>query len=257
MASMVGLNLAVSSAFVLVQTSAFGLFIESFGSHALPYAYFSVAILSSLIAYLYLQVSQRVSFSTGLVHQSRIPGRHVPGLLAWTAFATGALVHLPAPVLVPNADESGQPGRVAPLRARVPRAPGETRLWIDRGRQLDRQHCGRRAGCIFPRRLVSFGAVSPGGHRAWHQHARSPRGAPPLPIRRRRRPCVPGSRLGRRGRQGGLVASVHSSDLRLHAAVVAGLLHSGEHLLPPGGRSVRIRAPLWRASWDGNWLSWA
>lgn len=65
-ASMVGLNLAVSSAFVLVQTSAFGLFIESFGSHSLPYAYFSVAILSSLIAYLYLQVSQRVSFSTGL-----------------------------------------------------------------------------------------------------------------------------------------------------------------------------------------------
>jgi AAA family ATP:ADP antiporter len=65
-ASMIGLNFAVSAAFVLVQTSAFGLFIEAFGSHALPYAYFSVAILSSLIAYLFLQASQRVSFARSL-----------------------------------------------------------------------------------------------------------------------------------------------------------------------------------------------
>ena len=65
-ASMIGLNFAVSAAFVLVQTSAFGLFIEAFGSHALPYAYFSVAILSSLIAYAFLQVSQRVSFARSL-----------------------------------------------------------------------------------------------------------------------------------------------------------------------------------------------
>ena len=64
--SLMGLNLAVSTAFVFVQTSAFGLFIEAFGSHTLPYAYFSVAILSSLVAYVYLQVSQRVSFATGL-----------------------------------------------------------------------------------------------------------------------------------------------------------------------------------------------
>ncbi|MFH1185247.1 MAG: cyclic nucleotide-binding domain-containing protein [Chloroflexota bacterium] len=65
-AALVGLNFAVSASFVLVQTSAFGLFIEAFGSHSLPYAYFSVAILSSLIAYLYLQLTQRVSFAAGL-----------------------------------------------------------------------------------------------------------------------------------------------------------------------------------------------
>ena len=64
--SVTGLNFAVSTAFVLVQTSAFGLFIETFGSHTLPYAYFSVAILSSLIAYIFLQVSQRVSFALSL-----------------------------------------------------------------------------------------------------------------------------------------------------------------------------------------------
>lgn len=65
-ASMVGLNFAVSAAFVLVQTSTFALFIEAFSSHFLPYAYFSVAVLSSLIAYLYLRLSQRVSFTAGL-----------------------------------------------------------------------------------------------------------------------------------------------------------------------------------------------
>ncbi len=64
--SVTGLNFAVSAAFVLVQTSAFGLFIEEFGSDTLPYAYFSVAILSSLIAYVFLQLSQRVSFALSL-----------------------------------------------------------------------------------------------------------------------------------------------------------------------------------------------
>ncbi|HEY5983423.1 MAG TPA: Npt1/Npt2 family nucleotide transporter, partial [Anaerolineales bacterium] len=65
-ASMAGLNFSVSAAFVLVQTSAFALFIETFSAHALPYAYFSVAILSSLIAYAFLQLSRRVSFVSGL-----------------------------------------------------------------------------------------------------------------------------------------------------------------------------------------------
>lgn len=66
LAAMVGLNFTISVAFVLVQTSAFALFIQSFGSHALPYAYFSVAALSSVIAYLFLRLSQRISFSAGL-----------------------------------------------------------------------------------------------------------------------------------------------------------------------------------------------
>lgn len=65
-ASLAGLNFAVSAAFVLVQTSAFGLFIEVFGSDALPYAYFSIAVFSSLVGYLYLRLSQRVSFAAGL-----------------------------------------------------------------------------------------------------------------------------------------------------------------------------------------------
>jgi AAA family ATP:ADP antiporter len=60
---MVLLYFAVSGAFVLVQTTAFGLFIEEFGSHDLPYAYLSVAVLASLIAFGYLKLSERLSFN--------------------------------------------------------------------------------------------------------------------------------------------------------------------------------------------------
>ena len=44
-------------------------------------------------------------------------------------------------------------------------------------------------------------------------------------------------------------APVQPADLRLHAAVVAGFLHSGEHLLPPGGRRAPIERRARRASW--------
>lgn len=59
---LVTLNFAVSVAFVLVQTTAFGLFVDEFGSASLPYAYLSVAVLASAVAYAYLQLSRRVSF---------------------------------------------------------------------------------------------------------------------------------------------------------------------------------------------------
>lgn len=59
---MVGLYFVVSIAFVLVQTTAFGLFVSEFGSQALPFAYLSVAILASLVAFLYLKLSDRLTF---------------------------------------------------------------------------------------------------------------------------------------------------------------------------------------------------
>jgi HEAT repeat protein/ATP/ADP translocase len=63
---MVLLYFVISAAFVFVQTTAYGLFIEEFGSQNLPYAYLSVAILSSSIAFAYLKLSQRVSFTASL-----------------------------------------------------------------------------------------------------------------------------------------------------------------------------------------------
>ncbi len=63
---MVTLYFVISAAFVLVQTTAFALFVEEFGSRSLPYAYLSVAFLSSLVAYIYLRFSQRVSFAASL-----------------------------------------------------------------------------------------------------------------------------------------------------------------------------------------------
>jgi AAA family ATP:ADP antiporter len=63
---MVGLYFVISVAFVLVQTTAFALFLQDFGSRNLPYAYLSVAVLSSLVAFAYLRFSQRVRFSSSL-----------------------------------------------------------------------------------------------------------------------------------------------------------------------------------------------
>ncbi|MFN2119478.1 MAG: HEAT repeat domain-containing protein [Anaerolineales bacterium] len=63
---MMGLYFVISVAFVFVQTTAFALFLQDFGSRNLPYAYLSVAVLSSLVAFAYLRFSQHVRFSTSL-----------------------------------------------------------------------------------------------------------------------------------------------------------------------------------------------
>jgi AAA family ATP:ADP antiporter len=60
--SMVALYFVISISFVLVQTTAFGLFVNEFGSQSLPFAYLSVAVLASLIAFLYLKLSDRLPF---------------------------------------------------------------------------------------------------------------------------------------------------------------------------------------------------
>lgn len=52
--------LAVS--FVFVQTTAYALFIDEFGARNLPFAYLSIALFSSSIAFLYLKLSERVAF---------------------------------------------------------------------------------------------------------------------------------------------------------------------------------------------------
>lgn len=63
---MVALAFVLAASFVLVQTTAYGLFVNEFGAHALPFAYLSIAVLSSLIAFLYLRLSARLSFRTVL-----------------------------------------------------------------------------------------------------------------------------------------------------------------------------------------------
>lgn len=59
---MVTLYFIVSISYVLVQTTAFALFVQEFGSQSLPFAYLSIAILASVVAYVYLKVSDRLAF---------------------------------------------------------------------------------------------------------------------------------------------------------------------------------------------------
>jgi ATP/ADP translocase len=63
---LVGLLLALYfvliSAVVLIQSMAFGLFIADFGPQRLPYAYLTIAVLASLVAFAYLRIGARVSF---------------------------------------------------------------------------------------------------------------------------------------------------------------------------------------------------
>ncbi len=59
---MVALYFVISVSFVLVQTTAFGLFVNQYGSQALPYAYLSTAVLASLVAFVYLKAAERLAF---------------------------------------------------------------------------------------------------------------------------------------------------------------------------------------------------
>ncbi len=59
---MVALYFVVSVSFVLVQTTAFGLFVNRYGSQALPFAYLTTAVLASLVAFVYLKVADRLAF---------------------------------------------------------------------------------------------------------------------------------------------------------------------------------------------------
>lgn len=58
------LYFVISIAYVFVQTTAFGLFVNEYGSQSLPFAYMSVAVLASLVAFLYLKASDRLAFQT-------------------------------------------------------------------------------------------------------------------------------------------------------------------------------------------------
>src|SRR3954453_19358072 len=53
-------------AITFVQTTAFSLFLTEFDSQTLPLTYIVMAVILILLTFLYLQVSQRVSF-TGLL----------------------------------------------------------------------------------------------------------------------------------------------------------------------------------------------
>lgn len=52
---------------VFTQSAAFALFLDKFGSGALPYSYLSVAVGASAVAFLYLKFSERFSLSTSLI----------------------------------------------------------------------------------------------------------------------------------------------------------------------------------------------
>jgi ATP:ADP antiporter, AAA family len=59
---MAALYFVLAVSFVFVQTTAFGLFIGEYGPRNLPFAYLSVALLASAIAYLYLWLLERLAF---------------------------------------------------------------------------------------------------------------------------------------------------------------------------------------------------
>lgn len=52
---------------VFTQSVAFALFLSAFGSQALPYSYLSVAVGASVVAFLYLKLTERYSLATSLI----------------------------------------------------------------------------------------------------------------------------------------------------------------------------------------------
>jgi ATP/ADP translocase/HEAT repeat protein len=63
---LVALAFVLATSFVLVQTTADGLFIEEYGAHALPLAYLSIAAFASSVAFVYLWLSERLAPRTAL-----------------------------------------------------------------------------------------------------------------------------------------------------------------------------------------------
>jgi hypothetical protein len=224
---MVVLYFVISISFVIVQTTAFGLFVEEFGSN-LPYACLSVALLSSLVAYLYLRLSLRVSFAAGLFTNLFLLG-DVP-VFGRTAFAAGALVHLPLAVLVLQTLVNLANLIVASGGAPVQRSSGQEDLWFDRRRELAGQHPERLRNPVHHRRdeavdlylveamaLLLAAVVLPVAQTARRTVRRPPGAAVKAPQRQN-----PGFALP---------ASLQPPDLRVHPLVVGGLLLHRYHLL--------------------------
>jgi ATP/ADP translocase/HEAT repeat protein len=57
------LFLSLSVAVVFVQSIAFGLFVSQFGAQNLPLTYIAIAVLASLIAFVYLKLSERLAYA--------------------------------------------------------------------------------------------------------------------------------------------------------------------------------------------------
>ncbi len=57
------LYLSLITAVVFVQAIAFGLFVSEIGSQYLPLAYIAIAVLASLVAFVYLKLSERLEYS--------------------------------------------------------------------------------------------------------------------------------------------------------------------------------------------------
>ncbi len=53
----------VGAAFTFIQTTAFTLFLTEFGSQNLPLTYIVIAVILTLLTFIYLQISQRISFT--------------------------------------------------------------------------------------------------------------------------------------------------------------------------------------------------
>src|SRR5258708_30261276 len=53
----------IGAAFTFIQTTAFTLFLTEFGSQNLPLTYIVIAVILTLLTFIYLQISQRISFT--------------------------------------------------------------------------------------------------------------------------------------------------------------------------------------------------
>lgn len=56
------LNFILILGFTFLQATTFGMFIAEFGAQRLPYAYLSIALLASVVAFIYLKLSGRIDF---------------------------------------------------------------------------------------------------------------------------------------------------------------------------------------------------
>ena len=115
--------------FVFVQSMAFGVFIAEYGSQGLPYSYISIAFLASLVAWLYIKISGRISFSHLLYLNLAFLG--IVSLLIWLGL---------------NSPFSHNTAFLLPLWFQVVANQGNLAVWSLAGRLFDFRQ-GKR---LFP-----------------------------------------------------------------------------------------------------------
>ena len=135
------LSFVLATSFVLVQTTADGLFIHEFGAHQLPLAYLSIAAFASLFAYLYLWLSERVELPTALF--ANLGFLAAMCTVLWVGLRSSAAhwVIFCLPFWFNTLGKPGEPDCLAGGGPHLRRPPGETTVRIDRRAETGRPTC--------------------------------------------------------------------------------------------------------------------